>query len=163
MANITRREPRELPARAIADPFRMMREMMRWDPFAELEALAPAGRAFVPTFEVKETKDAYVFKGDLPGLREEDVEISLTGNRLTVSGERNEEERSEEESFYAYERSYGSFTRSFTLPSGADLDHVQAEMKDGVLTVRVAKRPESQPKKISIAGTGAEARKGAKA
>ncbi|HYG68700.1 MAG TPA: Hsp20/alpha crystallin family protein, partial [Anaeromyxobacteraceae bacterium] len=105
---------------------------------------------FVPSFEVKETKDAYVFKADLPGIREEDLDINLTGNRLTVSGKREEEKRSEEERYYAYERSYGSFSRSFTLPEGVDAEHVDAELRDGVLTVRIAKRPEVQPKRIEV-------------
>jgi len=132
------------------DPFEMMRDLMRWDPFAELDVAGSRELAFVPSFEVKETKDAYVFKADLPGIREEDLDINLTGNRLTVSGKREEEKRSEEERYYAYERSYGSFSRSFTLPEGVDAEHVDAELRDGVLTVRIAKRPEVQPKRIEV-------------
>jgi HSP20 family protein len=99
---------------------------------------------------VKETKDAYVFKADLPGIREEDLDISLTGNRLTVSGKREEEKREEDDRFYAYERSYGSFSRSFTLPEGIDVEHAQADLNDGVLTVSVPKKPEVKPKKIEV-------------
>jgi len=135
------------------DPLETMRELMRFDPFSRMGAL-PVTRegGFVPTFEVKETKDAYVFKADVPGLKEENIDISLTGNRLTISGERTEDKREEGERYYAYERAYGTFNRSFTLPEGVDADHVHAEMKDGVLHVVLPKRPEVQPKKIALKG-----------
>jgi HSP20 family protein len=89
-----------------------MRDLLRWDPFAELGPSA-AG-AFVPAFDVKETKDAYMFTADLPGVKESDLELSLTGNRLTISGKRDEEKKAQDERWYAYERSYGSFSRTFT-------------------------------------------------
>ena len=132
----------------------MMQDLMRWDPFQELSRGMPSGEGmgFVPTFEVKETKDSYVFKADLPGVKESDVDISLTGNRLTVSGHRQEERKEEGETFYAYERSYGTFSRSFTLPEGIDHENVQAELKDGVLHVAVPKKPEVQPKRIQLKG-----------
>jgi HSP20 family protein len=148
MANLIRRGSPGSPATSRGwDPFEMMRDLMRWDPYAEL-----AGReaAFVPSFEVKETKDAYVFKADLPGIREEDLEISLTGSRLSVSGKRDEERRDEDERYYAYERSYGSFSRSFTLPEGVDPDHARADLSSGVLTITLPKRPEVKPKKIEV-------------
>ena len=69
---------------------------------------------------MKETKDAYVFRADLPGVKDEDLEISLTGNRLTVSGHREQEKREQSETYYATERAYGSFSRTFTLPDGTD-------------------------------------------
>ncbi len=154
MANITRRpEGRELAPRTFTgalEPYRLLREMLRWDPFAEMEPVLP-GRAFTPAFEVKETKDAYVFKADLPGVKEEDLDVSLTGNQLVVSGKREEEREQEEgDRFYAYERAYGSFSRSFTLPAGADGDHVNADLKGGVLTLVVGKKPEMKSKKISL-------------
>jgi HSP20 family protein len=138
-----------------ADPFDVVSDLLRWDPFREMSALASRPEyAFVPAFEVKETKDAYVFKGDVPGVKEDDVEISLTGNRLTISGHRKEEKREETDQYHAYERSYGSFSRSFTLPEGIDNEHVNAELTEGVLTVSVPKTPEVQPKKISIGAQG---------
>src|SRR5262249_47223344 len=103
-----------------------------------------------PSFEVKETKDSYLFKADLPGVKEEELDISLTGNRLTVSGQRQEEKKDEGETYYAYERRYGTFSRAFTLPDGVDAEHVQAGLKDGVLTVVVPKKPEVQPKRIQV-------------
>ncbi|MGC4114875.1 MAG: Hsp20/alpha crystallin family protein [Myxococcales bacterium] len=135
------------------DPWGVMREMMRWDPLAEMGrslATQDYGVGFVPQFEVKETGDSYVFKADLPGVKDDDLDISLTGNRLTVSGKREEEEKKEEETYYAYERSFGTFTRSFTLPEGIDANDVKASMKDGVLTIGVAKKAEVQPKKVTI-------------
>ncbi|HZS40727.1 MAG TPA: Hsp20/alpha crystallin family protein [Polyangia bacterium] len=161
MANIVRRggESRDIApsARGEWDPFRMMRDLLRWDPFSEMLPYAGAERlGFVPQFEVKETPDAYIFKADLPGVKEQDLEISVTGNRLSVSGKREQEERQENETFYAYERAYGSFTRSFTLPEGVDADHVQADLREGVLTLTVPKLPEMQPKKINIKGGAAQ-------
>ncbi len=140
------------------NPFRMMRDLARWDPF---RALAPLGfddtaGAFVPPFEVRESKDAYVFKADMPGVKEEDLEITAVGNRLTVSGKRESELQAQDESdtFYLYERSYGTFSRTFTLPEGVDTESIRAEMKNGVLTLVVPKRPESMPKKIQIKSGG---------
>ena len=91
------------------DPFRVMRDMLRWDPFRELEAaLGGDYGAFAPSFDVKETKEGYVFRADLPGVKDEDLEISLTGNRLAISGHREQEKREQSETYYATERSYGA-------------------------------------------------------
>ena len=151
---VRRNEGMGQPTRAY-EPTRRWRDVFGWDPFAEM---MPAllhderGLAFNPDFEVKETKDAFIFKADLPGVRETDLDISLTGNRLVVSGKREAEERKEEENFYMYERSYGTFSRAFTLPEGIDADQVQADLKEGVLSISIPKRPEAQPKKISLKG-----------
>src|SRR4051812_37244855 len=76
------------------DPFQLIQQMMNWDPLAEVtRPLGGSGGTFTPRFEVKETKDSFVFRGDLPGLQEKDLEVSLTGNRLTISGKREEEHR----------------------------------------------------------------------
>ncbi len=155
MANIRRTEGREIGPLAgqsgAWDPFRVFRDLMRWDPFRDLEPLLPTEKTFVPAFDVRETGDAYVFEADLPGVREEDVEISLTGNRLTVRGRRESERREQEDQYFAAERSYGSFVRSFTLPEGSDPDQVRAEFKNGVLGLTVPKKPEVQPRRITIA------------
>jgi HSP20 family protein len=138
----------------ISDPFRMMRDMLRWDPFREMEPIFPSYAAALPTFspdiEVKETNDAFLFKADVPGVKENEVNVSLTGNRLTISGERNEEKEEKTETYYSAERKYGSFSRAYTLPEGIDADHIRAELKSGVLTVAVPKKPEAQPKKIAV-------------
>jgi HSP20 family protein len=132
------------------DPFRVIRDMMSMDPFAGL--VAPMSEIFAPDIELKETKDTYVLKADLPGVQDEDLDVSITGNRLTVSGRREEEERQEDDRYFAYERSYGTFSRSFVLPEGADLDKVKAELKAGVLQLNVPKRAEMQARKVEIGG-----------
>lgn len=148
MSNLIRRRSETAN---VWDPFRIMLEML-----GEPERAAGYGAqaAFTPAFEVYERKDGYVFKGDLPGVRQEDLEISLTENRLTIAGKRESEERKEGERFYAIERVYGQFTRTFSLPEGVDGEHVKAELKDGVLTLVIPKKPEVQPRKIQI-GIGA--------
>ena len=137
------------------DPLRTARELLRWDPFREMVPFWPSEEvvAFVPAFEVKETDSGYVFKADLPGVREEDLDITRTGNRLTIRGQREAEKEEREETYYAYERRYGAFTRSFTLPEGVDDEHIHAELKDGVLELIVPKRAEAQPKKIGVKST----------
>ena len=155
MADITvQKRNQEVPAiaRREWDPFRLMRDMLRWDPFREIEAFGGMGdlRSFVPTFDVKEGKDAYVFRADMPGVKEQDLEIALTGNRLTISGQREQENREQGDTYYATERSHGSFSRSFTLPEGVDGENVAAELKNGVLEVKVPKKPEVQPRKIAL-------------
>jgi HSP20 family protein len=133
------------------DPWRMMREMMNWDPFREMLPLTSSlATGFAPAFEVKETPDGYLFKADVPGVKESDLEVTLTGNRLTISGKREAERQEQKDQYYAYERSYGSFTRSFTLPDGIDTQSVHADLKDGVLSLLVKKTPEAQPKKIAV-------------
>jgi HSP20 family protein len=131
----------------------------RWnrgfDPFEQVGRMVGGqerGVSFVPAFEVKETKDAYIFKADLPGVKEGDLDITLTGDRLTISGKRETEKEEDSDRFYAYERSYGSFTRSFTLPEGVDGEHCTADLKDGVLHLRLPKLPEMQPKRIQVSG-----------
>jgi HSP20 family protein len=78
--------------------------------------------------------------------------VSLTGNRLTLTGKREEEKREEKDNYFSCERSYGSFSRTFTLPAGTDPDKASAELKDGVLTVTLPKKPEVQPKNIPVNG-----------
>jgi HSP20 family protein len=157
MANIVRREGGQ-PARPVPqrewDPFRMMRELLRWDPFGEMEpmrgALGGVEVGFQPRFEVCETPQSFVFQADVPGVKENDIDVSLQGNRITISGKREAEEREENETYFAYERGYGTFSRSFTLPEGLDVDHVQAELKEGVLKLIVPKKPEVQARKITL-------------
>ncbi len=154
MANLIRRHGGQdfAPSVAVWDPFRVMRDVLRWDSFRDVEpALESEYRTFSPRFDVKETKDGYVFRADLPGIEEKNLDISLTGNLLTVSGHREQEKRDETETYYANERTYGGFSRAFTLPEGTDAEHVKADLKDGVLVLTLAKKPEVQPKKISIA------------
>jgi HSP20 family protein len=169
MANLTRRretEPSAMGTMGRFDPFRTFRDLLRWDPFGrdmgrmldlfpELDPAASQGEAmFMPNVEVKETQDAFVLKIDLPGVRDEDVEVSISGNRMTVTGRREEEDRREGDRFYSYERSYGIFSRSFSLPEGADMDKVKAELDQGVLTLNIPKKEASQARRISLASKG---------
>jgi HSP20 family protein len=161
MANIIRRENNNNEvARTTGsdyrwDPFRMMDAFLRWDPFrGDTGSLFSHGGEFTPRFDIKETKAAYVIKADLPGLNEEDVNVSVTGHQLTVSGRREQEQRNEDDQFYTVERSAGSFARTFSLPDAVDPDAVKADMRNGVLTLEIPKRPEAQPKKIAIGRTG---------
>ncbi|XXR73924.1 Hsp20/alpha crystallin family protein [Sorangium sp. So ce388] len=136
------------------DPERLMREMLQWDPFAEMDPFArlPQPEAwFSPDIELRETKDRFVFRADLPGVKESDIDVSISGRQLSISGKRDEErEEQEGERLYAYEREYGSFCRSFTLPESADLDKIQAELKNGVLEITVPKAAGVQPKQIPL-------------
>jgi len=138
------------------DPARIMRQFFGWDPFRGLDPfremtpmLRPEG-GFLAAFDVKETKDGYTFRADVPGVKESDIEVTVTGNRLNISGKRDAEKQERTDTYYTYERSHGSFARSFTLPEGADMQSVHAELRDGVLTVSVGRKPELQPQKVPL-------------
>jgi HSP20 family protein len=136
------------------EPFRAFRELLRWDPFAEMiPTLAGETAGFVPAFDVKETKEGFVFTADLPGVKESELEVRLAQNRLTISGKRESEKTEKNDTYYTYERSSGSFSRTFTLPEGVDSDKIKAELKNGVLTVELPKPPELQPRKIAVKAT----------
>lgn len=134
------------------EPMRLLREMLAWDPFREIAPLVPPLGTFSPAFEVKETKDAFVFKADLPGVKEADVEVTVAGNRVTVSGKREAEKEEKNDTYYAYERSYGSFSRTFTLPADTDAAHVKAELKAGELTIAIPKSPAAVARRIPLEG-----------
>jgi HSP20 family protein len=125
-----------------------------WDPFREMAPYWPGEEQpvrFAPDFEVKETIEGFVFKADVPGIKEKDLEITMTGNRLTISGKREAEKDQSTDTYYARERCYGGFTRAFTLPDGTDGNHhIRAELNDGVLTLFLPKKPEVQPMRIEV-------------
>ncbi len=129
------------------DPFRMVREMFQ-DPFGTTGLLADT--AFRPNLDVTETNDAFMINADLPGVDEDEVDVSVTGNRLTINGRREAEDIQEGDRYVAVERSYGSFSRSFVLPDSADVERIQAELTNGVLKIKVPKRGEMQGRKISV-------------
>jgi HSP20 family protein len=145
------------------DPFQLMREMMT-DPFRVMQQLSSPwsdfgreGRelAWSPNFEIRETDDAILLKADVPGVRQDDLDIQLVGNNVRISGKREHEHEQDEGTLHTYERSYGQFSRSFVLPEFADLDKVSCELKDGVLTLVVPKKAGTAPhrRKIQI-GSG---------
>lgn len=151
MSNLLRIRPHTLSP--VSEPFRLMRDILRWDPYrdAGLE-YGEAASTFLPSFDVKETPEAYIFKADMPGIRQEDLDLDLTGNRLTVKGRRAAEVKAEGETLHLSERAYGTFTRTFTLPEEVLASEVHAELKDGVLNLSIPKRPEAKPQKIKIQG-----------
>ena len=130
----------------------------RLEPLGWLDTLPGWGHTelaqwFSPALDAKETKDAYVFALDLPGIERDAVDISLKDRVLTISGKREREEVSDDDNYCACESSYGSFSRSFTLPRSADVESVSADLKNGVLTVSVGKTPEAQPKQITVSSS----------
>lgn len=135
-------------------PFRAMRDWLRWDPFREMMPIEAA--EWNPSFDVTENKDAFVFKADVPGVKKEDLEISTTGNRIQISGKRDTSREQKTDTVYTYERQYGSFCRSFTLPDDADIEHAKSELDEGVLTLVIPKAAAAQAKKIPISTTGSK-------
>ena len=143
------------------NPMRVMRELMRWDPFREMAPMLPSFAAFErmewnPSFDVTENSDSYVFKADVPGVKKEDLEISTTGNRIQIAGKRDTSHEEKTDTVYTYERQYGSFCRTFTLPDGTDIEHAKSELKEGVLTLVIPKLATAQAKKIAISSAGSK-------
>jgi len=140
----------------------------RWDPFRELTTLQnrvnglfqdfnrpgqdelTATGSFVPAVDVYEDEQKVTLKLEIPGIDQNDVDIRLENNTLTVRGERKFEKEEKEENFHRIERRYGSFARSFTLPNTLDSEKVQANYENGVLKIDIAKRAEAKPKQIKV-------------
>jgi HSP20 family protein len=151
----------------------------RWDPFRDVVILqnrlnsmfqdygrgqgeneAVSTAAFVPPVDVYEDEHKIVLKIEVPGLRQEDLDIQLENNTLTVKGERKFEKEEKEENFHRIERRYGSFFRSFTVPNTVNPESVKASYDAGVLRVELEKRSEAKPKQIKVQiGGGASAPK----
>ena len=146
--------------------------LIRWEPVAELNTIqnemnrlfntffdqpAPTSRGsatsrrWMPAMDLIESGDHYVLRADLPGLSDDDVNIQLQDNVLTISGERNAEHQENEEGYYRLERAFGSFARSLTLPDGINPDGVQAHFDRGVLEVRIPKPEQKKPRQVQIA------------
>jgi HSP20 family protein len=107
-------------------------------------------RTWVPPVDICETEDSLVLKAELPGIKPDDVEIRVEDNTLYLKGERKFEKEVKDENFHQVERSYGTFSRSFSLPSSIDSDKVKAEYQNGILTLTMPKREEAKPKTIKI-------------
>jgi HSP20 family protein len=105
-----------------------------------------------PAVDVVETDNAYELTADLPGLDEKNIEVKLTQGDLTLKGEKQEEKEEKKKDYYLHERHIGSFERHFALPEGVDTDKIEASFKNGVLTVRLPKKPEAikPEKKIEV-------------
>ncbi len=103
-----------------------------------------------PRVDIFEEGDNVVVKAELPGMRKEEIEVNLTDNSITISGEKKKEEKVERKDYYRLERSYGSFSRSFALPSEVDIARARAQMREGVLEVRIPKTEEAKKKEKKI-------------
>jgi HSP20 family protein len=145
--------------------------IVRHDPFRELRSLqdemtrlftgiAPTGQnreemlngAWIPNVDIYEDKENLVLEAELPGMNREDFELSFENNILTLKGDRKFEKKTEGDNYHRVERSYGAFTRAFTLPQTVTADGAQAEYNNGVLRVSLPKREETKARKIEIMG-----------
>jgi HSP20 family protein len=142
--------------------------MSLWEPFGvstqdlgrfqrdverSLAGLRSNGRnAFSPAVDVVEDKEAMVVRAELPGLKREEVDVSIDGNVLTLRGERKFEREEEGKRYHHVERSYGSFVRCFQLPTTVDAEKIDAKLADGVLTLRIPKKDVVKARKISVSG-----------
>lgn len=134
------------------NPFRELAGFL--ENFADVNTAADNQQAFgsfVPAVDVYEDEHSLTLKLEVPGLNEEDINVTLENNTLTVSGERKFEKEEKEENFHRIERRYGSFTRTFRLPSTVDSEKVEAGYDKGILKITLAKRAEAKPKTIKIA------------
>lgn len=151
-----------------------MSTIARWEPFRGLSTLHDqVNRLFSdtlfrtqgedssltswsPSVDIYETHDELVVKADLPDLNEKDIDVRVENNLLTIRGERKFEKSVSEDNYLRVERSYGSFSRSFSLPNTVNAEAIRAEYKNGVLTVTLPKREESKPRqvKVSVSSNG---------
>jgi HSP20 family protein len=125
---------------------RLFRESYR--PEGPEEALTTT--SFAPPVDIYEDEHTVTLKLEVPGIDEKDIDVRIENNTLTVHGERKIEKEEKEENYRRVERQYGSFTRSFTLPSSVDLAQVSARYDQGVLKINLAKKAEAKPKLIKV-------------
>lgn len=145
--------------------------LIRWEPARELQTIqqemnrlfgtffdseagptaAISARRWIPAMDLFEEGDRYVLRADLPGVADEDVQVELEDNILTVSGKRASEREENREGYHRVERGSGEFSRSLTLPEGVDPDKIEAHIDKGVLEVRIPKPEQSKPRRVSIA------------
>jgi HSP20 family protein len=145
-------------------PSRSIRELMGFDPFRQFQERFFEGfdpfrtyggenlslANWAPACDIYETDNEIVVKAELPEVKREDVRVSIENNVLTIHGERKFSEETQKENYHRVERNYGEFTRSFTLPGFVDTSKVNAEFKDGILRVMLAKREEAKPKQVEV-------------
>lgn len=141
-----------VPWRAYGDliPFRTEMDKL-WNRF--IGETSPGGAAtaeWLPSVDISETQNNFIVKAELPGLDAQDVNVSISGDILTIKGEKNQEEEEKDEHHHFVERYYGSFQRSFQLPSGVQSDLVEATFEKGVLKVTLPKVAEAQKKEVKV-------------
>jgi HSP20 family protein len=143
--------------------------LTRWDPLRDMatlqnrinrfvrESYSPEGpeealttTTFAPPVDIYEDEHTITLQMEVPGIDEKDIDVRVEDNTLTVHGERKMEKEQKEENFRRIERQYGSFTRSFTLPSSVDRGQVSADYEKGVLKIKLAKKAEAKPKQIKV-------------
>ena len=112
---------------------------------------------WAPAIDVVEEEDKFSVKVELPGVKEEDVNVSIAGDTLTIEGEKKAESEVKRKGYYYSETSYGNFSRSITIPSTIDTGHIEADYDKGVLEITLPKAPEVKPKKITVANKKKEA------
>ena len=105
---------------------------------------------WTPAVDIRETNDAFVLHADIPGVKPEDIEVTMEKGVLTVKGARSHESEEEKDGYKRVERVRGSFFRRFSLPDTADAEHISAQGEHGVLTITIPKRPEEQPRRITV-------------
>ncbi|HEX5714600.1 MAG TPA: Hsp20/alpha crystallin family protein [Thermoanaerobaculia bacterium] len=121
-----------------------------FDSFFNSDAQGEETRAWVPPVDIQENGDAYLFHAELPGMSKEDIHITLENSVLRLSGERKFEKDAKKENYHRVERTYGTFTRTFTLPTQVDPEKVQAAFENGILTITVPKAEQAKPRRITI-------------
>lgn len=139
------------PWRAFEDMERAVDEMLGMRGMARRRT--PQEREWMPSVEMFEKDNSYVIKAELPGVKSEDIDVSVTDHNLTIRGEKQASRETKKEDYYLSEVSYGSFMRSIPLPENVDADKVKANFEDGMLEVMVPKMALSQPKRVAI-GSG---------
>ena len=132
----------------------------RWDPFSDIARVqdemqrwfsADGRRGIVsPAVDIYEDKEAIFVKAEVPGVKAEDIHVNVENNVLTLRGERKLEQETKQEGYHRVERAYGTFTRSFALPNTVSTENIDAQLRDGVLTLKLPKRAEAQPKRIAV-------------
>lgn len=143
-----------LAARPFRDLWEEMDRMWEgfplWGRLPRISRLRPLIEPTWPAIDVFEKNGSLVVKADVPGMSAKDIEVTMTEDGVTISGQRSEEKEVKEKDYYRCERSYGSFSRQIPLPAGADRDKAQATFKDGVLEVTFPLKEEAKQKKIEV-------------
>lgn len=115
-------------------------------------------RLWATPIEFFEKEDKYVVRAELPGMKPEDIEVSVTDNLLTIKGERKLDNEVKEDDYYYREHTYGTFSRTLSLPSAADDAKIEATYENGILEVGIPKTPEAKPKKITVSAKKTESK-----
>jgi HSP20 family protein len=146
MLTITRRDP----FRTLSTFQEQMNRLFE-DAFGRSQSDESALTTWAPAVDIYETENELVLRADLPGLTDKDIDVRVENNMLTLRGERKFEKKVSEDDYLRVERSFGAFSRSFSLPNTVNTDAILAEYTNGVLNVRMPKREESKPRQVKVA------------